>query len=297
MRRRKVLVFGSTGMLGSAAAAAFEGSSQFNVIRLSRTQGHHFDAEKDSLGLILRHLDISEGDLVVNCIGLTKRHIDPAQPSTIERAVKLNVLFPTQLVSEADSLGLRVIQVATDCVFSGKDGNYSESSLHDATDPYGKTKSLGEVRSENMMHIRASLIGPEAEGRASLFFEWVRNARTGSKLPGYVNHLWNGVTAHTFGRIVRGIAEEDYFMPGTFHLVPKDVVTKCRLIEMELSLLGRTDVVVENVYAEESINRTLSTLNTEINKKLFGLAGFDQVPTIGEMMMQMPLARSGRTRE
>ena len=38
-----------------------------------------------------------------------------------------------------------ILQIATDCVYSGATGGYTESSSHDALDVYGKTKSLGEV--------------------------------------------------------------------------------------------------------------------------------------------------------
>ena len=44
---------------------------------------------------------------------------------------------------------LKVIQIATDCVFDGLKGNYTEDDKHNAIDVYGKTKSLGEVSADN----------------------------------------------------------------------------------------------------------------------------------------------------
>ena len=48
---------------------------------------------------------------------------------------------------------------AHNCVYTGKDGNYTEYSDHDATDIYGISKSLGEP--EDATTIRTSIIGEE----------------------------------------------------------------------------------------------------------------------------------------
>ena len=58
-------------------------------------------------------------------------------------------------------MGARVLQIATDCVYSGAQGAYVETDLHDALDVYGKTKSLGECQEPNVYHLRCSIIGPE----------------------------------------------------------------------------------------------------------------------------------------
>ena len=50
-----------------------------------------------------------------------------------------------------------MIHVTTDCVFSGKDGNYNENSIHDETNDYGISKSLGELCDTTI--IRTSIIG------------------------------------------------------------------------------------------------------------------------------------------
>ena len=42
-----------------------------------------------------------------------------------------------------DNINCKLI-ISTDCVFNGEKGNYNENSIKNATDIYGKTKSLGE---------------------------------------------------------------------------------------------------------------------------------------------------------
>ena len=287
MTKQRVLVIGSTGMLGGTVFQTLT-ESGLEVLEASRSRGWIFDAEVELVENLLEKAELKPGDFVVNCVGLTKTHINGENAETIERAIRLNVLFPISLARAAEKLNLRVIQVATDCVFSGGEGKYVESSPQNAYDAYGKSKSLGEVKSERVMHLRCSLIGPESEGRQSLFFEWVRAAAPGSQLNGYVNHHWNGLTSLAFARIVTGVIENDKFVPGLHHLVPADELTKYELIRLELELLEREDVQVEAFQAEESIDRTLATNAPETNSMLFAGAGYKRVPTIRDMMEELP---------
>lgn len=287
MKKHRVLVIGSTGMLGGTVFQTLT-ESGLEVLDASRSRGLIFDAEVELTGELLRKAGLKQGDFVVNCVGLTKTHINEEKTETIERAIRLNVLFPIALARAAEEQNLRVIQVATDCVFSGGEGKYLESSPHNAYDAYGKSKSLGEVKSEHVMHLRCSLVGPESEGKQSLFFEWVRAAAPGSQLNGYVNHHWNGLTSLAFARIVTGVIENDKFFPGLHHLVPADELTKYELIRLELELLEREDVQVDAFHAQESIDRTLATHAPETNSKLFAGAGYKRVPTIREMMEELP---------
>jgi len=278
-------VLGSTGMLGSAVAKGLENNGiDFEVA--SRTQGLRFDATSVNAEQLLTQAELSADDYVINCIGLTKSHIDESSALSRAHAVNLNVDFPYKLSVAAERLGLRVIQVATDCVYSGLRGNYSETDPHDPLDVYGKSKSLGEIPSKSVMHLRCSLIGPEL-GRSSLFFEWVRQQPQGAKISGYTNHHWNGLTSQAFGRIVAGIITSNEFEAGVQHLVPADKLTKDQLVRLELKSLGREDVEVESTLAPDSVDRTLTTYNPAKNSALFAAGGYQKVPTIAQMVEEI----------
>lgn len=287
MNNPSVLVIGSTGMLGSAVTLQLRAAG-LKVIESSRTTGLKFNAEFDNPIGMIESSGLREGDYIVNCVGLTKTHIDENKPETVARATRLNTLFPISLATAAEEQHLRVIQVATDCVFSGKAGNYTELAEHDAGDAYGKSKSLGEVRIGSAMHLRCSLIGPETNRRRTLFFEWVRGQKRGSIVNGFTNHLWNGLTSLTFSKIVSSIVEQDAFKPGLQHLVPDGVLSKYELIKLELSLLGRRDVRVKETIDQTSLDRTLATANEDRCGELFKLAGYARVPSIREMMDELP---------
>lgn len=270
-------------MLGSAVLQSLSDSGS-EVFNASRTQGVRFDATLHNFESLVRSVGLSHGDFVVNCIGLTKARINNESPDDRRLAVRLNVTLPLEIDSIAGSHGLRVIQVATDCVFSGRDGQYKEGDRHDALDVYGKTKSLGEVPSPSFMHLRCSLIGPE-RNRSSLFFEWLRRLPIGASVTGYVNHFWNGLTSDMFGSIVSAIIRHELFHSGIQHLVPSDAMSKDELVRLVLRSLNRKDVSISSAAAAEAIDRTLATDNHRLNLELFRACGFETVPTIESMVL------------
>ena len=280
----KILVLGSTGMLGSAVTIALQ-ANEHEVITASRSTGIQFDAMNLHAENLLRAAGLQKDDYVVNCVGLTKTRIDETSVTSRSLAVKLNIDFPDDLAKAAETTGVKVIQVATDCVFSGLSGGYSESSAQDPLDVYGKTKSLGETPSPAFMHLRCSLIGPEI-GRSSLFFEWVRQQPINALIDGYTNHLWNGLSSHAFGKVVSGILDKGLFAAGLQHLVPSNQVAKDELVRLELAALGRDDVQVRSRAAEQAIDRTLRTDRPEFNEQLFLAAGYKKIPTIQEMVLE-----------
>lgn len=277
-------------MLGSAVLSAF---SEHGLEATATTRDSsdlptflrpvfvNFDVTTDDLESVLG--PYGEGDFVVNCIGIIKHHIDDSREDHRRNAILINSEFPYALCAFAQRQGFTVIQIATDCVYSGDVGSYDEKSLHDATDVYGKTKSLGEVPSTHMLNLRCSIIGRETKNGKSLL-EWVLGHAPGSSFSGYTDHLWNGVTAQAFGRIAAGIVTSGNPLTGTFHLLPADVVDKLTLSSEILRVYGRSDVTVVPKETGHAINRTLDTLFPDVSHRLWTDAGYAGPPTIQDMV-------------
>lgn len=247
-----VAILGRTGMLGSMLAKTWQGE----YVATDRTD---FDAETD---------DVPSADWIINCIGVIKPYCNDVQ-----RAIRVNSLFPHRLPKNT-------IQIATDCVFSGKRGDYDETSPHDATDVYGKTKSLGEA--PHIKNLRCSIIGPEVNNHISLL-DWFL-AQDSAK--GFTNHLWNGITTYHFSLIVQAAIILDIELPNVQHIVPADVVTKAELLKLIAKSYGK-NIPVDEVEADEAVDRTLSTVNPELNAELWQAAGYPEPPTIEQMINEL----------
>ncbi len=127
-------------------------------------------------------------DAVVNAVGIVK------QRSTAKESIpslEINALLPHQLAVLCKCVGARLVHLSTDCVFSGRKGNYLESDPSDAEDLYGKTKYLGEVYDGHCLTLRTSIIGKELARHTSLL-DWFL-AQTGT-VKGFRNAIYSGFT-------------------------------------------------------------------------------------------------------
>jgi len=283
-----VAVLGSTGMLGSTITRGLENNSmtvyEFNRSGISITKKNESrklnvatdnDVTKSFSGLKL--------DYIINCIGLIKQLINLKDQDSIKLAYNINAEFPSKLTNFAKSLGIPVIQIGTDCVYSGRIGGYAEDEPHDPTDIYGITKSMGEIESSATMIIRCSIIGKELRTSNSLL-SWVLSQTHNSRINGFTNHLWNGVTTLHFSQIVSGIIESGTYKEGVFHLVPHNVVSKYELISLIAKEFERSDLQISKFEAELPVNRSLITIYPERNLQLWSNGGYNRIPTVAEMV-------------
>ena len=278
----KVLVLGPSGMLGHQMVKVLR-NSQLEVVTAGRSES---DILFDVGSKELTNTSLTGFEYIVNCIGLITHNIHEEDPGSVAAAELLNTDFPKRLVAFAEEAGSKVIQIATDCVFSGAKGNYVESDIHDASDVYGTTKSAGEVRSANVMYVRASIVGRELSGNKSLL-EWVLSQPQNASIAGFQDRIWNGVTTMAFSKVVAGIIMSDGFRAGTWHLVPQDKVSKFELVSICASQFGRTDLHVTASDSAMAKDLTLATEYPEVNRCLWQTAGYQQIPTIRQLIAEI----------
>ena len=117
----------------------------------------------------------------------------------------------------------------TDCVFSGRDGGYTETSPSDAEDLYGKSKYLGEVTAENALTLRTSIIGRELANFRSLL-EWFLSQK-GKSVRGFKRVIYSGVTTNYMADLVYRIVSEHPTLSGLYQ-VSSTAISKYDLLCM-----------------------------------------------------------------
>lgn len=289
----RVLVLGASGMLGYEVCKVLSDSNKLNVVGTVRdlNYGIEFPCRVEYFESTVMQKDFLEGlihyaDYVINCIGIIKPHINDSDSSSVQRAININAVLPHKINEVAKREGVKVIQIATDCVYDGSSGGYDELAAHNATDVYGKTKSLGEVKEDNFLNLRCSIIGEEKYHKLSLA-EFVKNSPPDIELNGYVNHMWNGITTKAFAKICKGIilnGDDRLFLDTVQHIIPKNKVNKTELLRLIARRFGRDDITVKDTVYPLAIDRTLSTINEENNAYLWCLAGYKNVPYIEELV-------------
>jgi dTDP-4-dehydrorhamnose reductase len=281
---KRLIVLGANGMLGSEVVRIAEVNS-IPVVAISRSSEVPFDVESMEFEQVARKLGLSENDWLVNCIGwiAQKSHGDKKEDKRL--ATLLNTNLPDQLSRSKAQLGFNWIQIATDCVFKGDKGNYSESDAMDAEDLYGLSKIAGEHLSQGAIQIRCSIVGRDVRTSSGIY-SWFKSAASKGPVKGYVNQHWNGVTATAFARLSIGMLNNDWTTPVSQHWLPRDAVNKFELLELFAKSLGLTPRGVAPVHATDSVNRILVTENPTASDVLWKLAGYSQVPTIDELCQE-----------
>lgn len=216
----RVLILGATGMLGSMLYFKFSTSSEFEVASVIRTpvvkrfklnKNNIFDQNILKFDKILQAKILNFGpDAVINCIGSIKQKI--AKTSDY---ILVNSYFPHLLDDFCFKENVRLVHFSSDCVFSGVKGMYLDDDPHDASDNYGKSKSMGELDSECSITLRTSMIGPQICSTESLL-EWFLSQN--GKVHGYANAFFSGLTTPEIAKVVSHLLKAKVATNGIYNL-------------------------------------------------------------------------------
>jgi len=191
-------------------------------------------------------------DVVVNCIGVVKQDSAAKDPIT---SITVNSLFPHKIARACREIGARFIHVSTDCVFSGRRGNYSEDDVPDAEDLYGRTKLLGEVIEPGCLTIRTSMIGRELSGAHGLI-EWFLSQENAS-VRGFRRAVFSGFTTLALAQVLADIIEQQSGLSGLYH-VAAEPISKFDLLSLVRDVYGvKVEIEPDETFlCDRSLNST-----------------------------------------
>lgn len=275
-----VLVLGASGMIGNTIFRVLAMDRSLDVMGTVRTG----DAtarlpaavrnrlvsgiEATQFETIERALAEHHPDVVINAIGIVKQLASAADPLV---AIPLNAVLPHRLAKACDSVGARLVQLSTDCVFDGRGTMYRESDFASADDLYGRSKYLGEVDYPNAITLRTSTIGHELGNHHGLL-EWFL-AQSGS-VRGFRKAIYSGLSTRELARVIR-----DYVIPrpklrGLFH-VSGDVITKYDLLLLIRDIYGKQIAV--DADDAVAIDRSLDS------SRFRGITGYAPPPWVDQI--------------
>lgn len=162
---------------------------------------------------------------VINTAGIVKQQA--AAKASIP-SLEINALFPHRLAVLCKAANVRLVQLSTDCVFSGRAGNYIETDAADADDLYGKTKFLGEVHGDHCVTVRTSAIGSELSRKVGLL-EWFLAQK--GPVKGFKKAIYSGFTTTELSRIIERLLVEFPEARGLYH-VSSDPISKYDLLAL-----------------------------------------------------------------
>lgn len=174
-----ILVFGANGLLGSHICSLYPKDT------IGAT---HCDVDISDYRQLDNFITRARPDVVINAAGIVR-----GRGLRRQYIHEVNSKAPQNMAKICDDLGIRLIQVSTDCVFDGKKGKYTEKDKPNPYDFYGITKHRGEVTYEPHLTVRTSFVGWPDIGQRGLLY-WLKSHRKGTEIPGYSGFKWNGLT-------------------------------------------------------------------------------------------------------
>ena len=215
----RVLVFGSSGMLGNSILNYISKNDDIVTGSVNRSFDYKLKSSKNisyfsidcffDKNILNNIFNDFRPDFVINCCGVIKQNSQSINPDNL----KINSHFPHLLNFFSYFHNFKLIHFSTDCIFSGKKGNYNEYDIPDYEDSYGESKFYGEVYGNNSVTIRTSIIGHGVKPNNSLVDWFIKS----ENVKGYIKAVFSGFPTVVLAEIIYKNLLLN-FKPGLYHI-------------------------------------------------------------------------------
>jgi len=223
----RVLVLGSTGMLGHQLCNYLINNSDYTLFDIARNS--KFRKETALIDVrnerkLLDYIKDVRPNYIINCVGV----LISGSNKNIEEAIFINSYLPHMLARISDEIKSKLIHISTDCVFSGKKGQYIETDHRDGQGIYAQTKILGEIVDNKNLTLRTSVIGPEIRDNGEGLFHWFMSQE--NEILGFTKAIWSGVTTIELAKVIKWSV--DRRITGLYHVTNNSTITKYELLDL-----------------------------------------------------------------
>tara|TARA_A100001011_G_scaffold400077_2_gene512170 strand:+ start:9346 stop:10200 length:855 start_codon:yes stop_codon:yes gene_type:complete len=258
---KKVLVLGSSGMLGHMIHHFLDSTKSYDLNNLSlrnKLNPQTIIADVSDQEKLSNLINDLSPNIIINCVGVLIK----GSKENLKNTIYVNAYFPHFLKEICESINCKLIQVSTDCVFSGKNGGNDENSIKDATDDYGKTKSLGEFNSKTHLCLRTSIIGPELKQNGEGLMHWLFNQQ--GSVNGFKNVFWSGVTTLELSKVIHYSIENN--ISGLWNVTNGEAISKHDLLEKIIKVFSLSNIKLESdtdKFSDKSL-KSIREINYEV---------------------------------
>jgi dTDP-4-dehydrorhamnose reductase len=256
MVRKKILLLGASGMAGHLIYYYLRSLDKYDIIDVVYRKKH---TEYSLLLDITNKDDIEKTvidvcpNIIINCIGVLIK----GSQEYPDNAIYVNAYFPHFLKRISDRINAKLIHISTDCVFSGKKGDYAENDFRDADDIYGRSKALGEIIDNKNLTIRTSIIGPELKADGEGLFHWFMSQK--GQVSGYVNAVWGGVTTLELAKAIDVAIDENLI--GLVQLSNGCGINKYDLLGLIKKVWSRSDIDIIPFETNNKMDKSIQKSN------------------------------------
>lgn len=249
----KFLVLGCNGMAGHTISLYLKEQGH-DVLGFDRRPSNLIDSiigDATNADFVKDLIGVNKFDSIINCIGLLNQFAENNKAS----AVYLNSYLPHLLAELTDNTDTQIIHLSTDCVFSGKRGQYTECDLKDGDTFYDRSKALGELDDDKNITLRNSIVGPDINPNGIGLFNWFMQQK--GEINGFTKAMWTGQTTLQLAKTMEAAAEVKAH--GLYNTVPESSISKFDLLGLFNNHIRVEKVTINPVdtfVADKSLKRT-----------------------------------------
>lgn len=239
MKKKKIMIFGSTGMAGHMVYIHLSSRNDFEITNVAFRKSLNestFIVDITEKDVVINLINRIKPEIIINCIGVL---INGAKKNPAN-AIYINSYFPHLLSSISKEISAKLIHISTDCVFSGSKGNYLLDDPKDAQDIYGMSKALGEIINQNDLTIRTSIVGPEIKADGEGLLHWFLKQE--GTINGFTDSYWTGITTLQLAKIVEQSIDNN--ITGLIQYSNGEKISKYKLLQLFKNSWGKTNIEI-----------------------------------------------------
>lgn len=284
---KKVLILGSSGLLGSSLSRSF--SSKFEVV------GTHF-SNRPKTGNETVHLDVAipgmferivetvSPQYVINCIGATSVEECERLP---EKAMLLNAIFPYTIAKASNKFGFRFIQVSTDHYDNSFHETRDEFMHPVALNSYGYSKFTGErlVLNEapTALILRTNFFGVSPRGNHSILDFAINSLINSIRISGYEDVLFTPIGVTQIGKFLASAMEST--ISGILNLSGSESISKLAFLREVAIILGLDPQLIVSARSSELSTWVTRPTNLSLDNSALLSLGFN-LPSLKDMIRE-----------
>ena len=270
---KKILVIGIKGMAGHVIFNSLPKLGNYEVFGVARnvlSTNRIFNLDVSNTVELKKIIDL-EFDVVINCIGILNMDAE----DNPHKAIWFNSYFPHLLESYTKNTKTKVISISTDCVFSGKKGNYTEMDFRDGEGFYATSKAMGELTNDKDLTIRTSIIGPELNKEGIGLFHWFMQQN--DIVSGYSHAYWSGITTIELAKVINQTIQQE--IKGLLIVAGSPKIDKYSLLKLFNSIF-RNDSLIVTENSNYKVDKSMYSSRVDFRYSM---------PTYEHMMQEMKL--------
>lgn len=276
--KKRVIITGTSGMLGKDIYSIFAKNPEYNVIGIDRNINNNIPENKQLIGNLIENEFIQrivtnyKPELFIHCAAIVNLKYCEENESEI---FNLHAEVPRKII-ELSKGKTKLIYISSDSVFDGTKGNYAENDKPNPQNSYAKSKLKGESATltniDNIV-IRTNIFGYNLPLRNSLA-EWaIKNLKDKTQINGYTNVVFNAIYTKHLAKNILALISKNY--RGLINIGSQNVLSKYSFLRLlSQNLTGNSELVKPEklINIENGVKRPENTsLNVSKASKILSL--------------------------